>query len=473
MKTPEQEKNDTYEEDFLKWDLASLSKEIKENKLSPVEVTKRLLEKIAAEDGKYNAFITVAAEEAMEQAKRAESEIQAGNIRGPLHGVPIAIKDNIYTEGITTTMGSAIFKDHIPDHDATVVKKLKEAGAIILGKLNMHEVAFGTSGDRSFAGPVKNPHDLNKITGGSSSGSGAALAASLCYGALGTDTGGSIRIPASFTGTVGMKPTFGRVSNFGVFPLSWTLDHVGPMTKTVHDNAILMNVLAGYDENDPYSIDKATEDYTALIGSDINGAIVGVPSSDFFKGGDPEVEKSYLQAIKKFEEAGAVIKSVNLPDMEEILAAFRTTLTSEAYTVHEKRLQDFPDLWDDEVRTRLVTSKDTHVTQYVDAQQVKRQAIREFEGIFEEIDLLITPTVPILPVNIGEREIILNGSKIHSSLVLNRYTGPFNITGLPSLSMPCGYSDKGLPIGIQLTGKAFDEANIYRFASVLENRLSL
>lgn len=472
MKTPEQEINNTCDEDFSIWDLASLSEAIQEKKLSPVDVTKRMLEKIAAEDGKYNAFITVAADEAMEQAKRAQSEIHAGNIRGPLHGVPIAIKDNINTEGVATTMGSAIFKDYIPDHDATVVKKLKEAGAIIVGKLNMHEVAFGTSGDRSFAGPVKNPHDLNKITGGSSSGSGAALAASFCYGALGTDTGGSIRIPASFTGIVGMKPTFGRVSNSGVLPLSWTLDHVGPMTKTVRDNAILMNVLAGYDENDPYAIDITTEDYTSLIGSGINGAVIGIPSGDFFKGGDPDVEKSYRQAIKKLEEAGAVIKSVNLPDMEEILNAFRTTLTSEAYTVHEKRLQDFPNLWDDEVRNRLFTSKDTLATQYIAAQQVKRQAIRAFERIFEDVDLLITPTVPILPVNIGDREIMLNGSKIHSSLVLNRYTGPFNITGLPSLSMPCGVSGAGLPIGIQLTGKAFDEANIYRFASVLEDSLS-
>lgn len=471
MRKPEQGMSDTYEEDFIKWDLATLSKAIRNKQLSPVEVTRQLLKKIEKEDGKFNSFITVTDEEAMEQAKKAEREIKDGKLRGPLHGIPIALKDNVYTEGIKTTMGSAIFKEYIPGHDATVTKKLKEAGAIILGKLNMHEVAYGTSGDRSFAGPVKNPHDTNKITGGSSSGSGAALAASFCYGALGTDTGGSIRIPASFTGIVGMKPTFGRVSNFGVFPLCWTLDHVGPMTKTVRDNAILMNVLAGYDENDPYSIDIPTEDYTALIGTDIKGAVIGIPAGDFFKGGDPEVEEHYLQAVKKLEEAGAEIKSVNLPDMEEILAAFRTTLTSEAYTVHEERLQNFSDEWDDEVRDRLFTAKDTHAAKYIAAQQIKKQAIKDFEKVFKEVDIIVTPTVPILPVNIGEREIVLNGSKIHSSLVLNRFTGPFNLTGQPSLSMPCGFSETGLPIGIQLVGKTFDEANIYRFASVLEQIL--
>lgn len=471
MKTPEQETANTYDEDFFKWDITELSEGIRNKKLSPVEITDQLLKKIESEDEKFNSFVTVTAEEAMEQAKQAESDIQKGNIRGPLHGVPIALKDNIYTKGISTTVGSAIFKDFIPEYDATVVKKLKEAGAIILGKLNMHEVAYGTSGDRSFAGPVKNPYDPNKITGGSSSGSGAALAASFCYGALGTDTGGSVRIPASFTGIVGMKPTFGRVSNYGVFPLGFTLDHVGPMTKSVRDNAILMNVLAGYDENDPYSINKSTEDFTASIGSDIKKAVIGVPSGEFFTGGDPEVEESVRQAIKKFKEAGATIKTVKLPDMEEVLAAFRTTLTSEAYAIHEKRLQDYPDQWDDEVRARLFTAKDTHAKEYIAAQQVKRQAIREFEIIFKEVDLIITPTVPILPVDIGQREIILNGSTIHSSLVLNRFTGPFNLTGLPSLSMPCGISNSGLPIGIQLIGKAFDEANIYRFAAVLEKNL--
>ncbi|MBD8007516.1 amidase [Bacillus norwichensis] len=471
MRKPEHGLTGIQEEDFIKWDLATLSKAIRNKQLSPVDVTRQLLKKINEEDSQFNSFITVTAEEAIEQAKKAEREIKDGELRGPLHGIPIAIKDNVYTEGITTTMGSAIFKDYTPDHDATVIKKLKEAGAIFLGKVNMHEVAYGTSGDRSFAGPVRNPHNTNKITGGSSSGSGAALAASFCFGALGTDTGGSIRIPASFTGVVGMKPTFGRVSNFGVFPLGWTLDHVGPMSKTVRDNAILMNVLAGYDKKDPYSIEIPTEDYTALIGTDIKGAAIGIPSGDFFKGVEPEVEDHYLKAIKKLEDVGAEIRLVNLPDMEEILTAFRTTLTSEAYTLHEKRLQEFSSEWDDEVRSRLLTAKDTHATQYIAAQQIKKQAIRGFEKVFTEVDIIVTPTVPILPVNIGQREITMNGSTIHSSLVLNRFTGPFNLTGLPSLSMPCGSSKTGLPIGIQLIGRAFDEANIYRFASLLEQSL--
>lgn len=461
----------TYQGDWIHWDMAALSKAIQNRQISPIEVTEKLLGKIQEENKHINAFITVTAEEALEQAKKAESEIHAGLIKGPLHGVPIALKDNIYMKNVKTTMGSAVFKDFSPDEHASVVEKLQKAGAVLVGKTNMHEIAFGTTGDLSFAGPVKNPYDPDKITGGSSSGSGAAVAAHLCYGALGTDTGGSVRIPASFTGIVGMKPTFGRVSNFGVFPLSWTLDHVGPMTRTVRDNALMLNVLAGYDNKDPYSVDQPTEDYTALIDSDIKGKVVGVPFNGYFSGGDKEVEENFQNAAQLLEQHGAEVKSVELPDMDTIVAAFRTTLTTEAYAVHEQNLRDYPSLWSDEIRERLNSSRETLAKDYIQAQQIKKRAIRDFENMFKEIDILVTPTIPILPFAIGEREIDVNGSVIHSSLLLNKYTGPFNITGLPSLSMTCGFSKDGLPIGLQLVGKSFDEANIYRFAAILEKYL--
>ena len=240
-------------DDGLPRSLATLSRVFREKRLSPVEIVGVLLERIEAVDKDLGAFITVTGEKALEAASRAEGEIMAGRYRGPLHGVPLGIKDLIYTEGVRTTMGSALFKDYVPDYSATVAKKLEEAGAVLVGKTNTDEFAYGPTGDRSYFGPTRNPHDTSRISGGSSGGSGAAVAANLLYGALGSDTAGSVRIPSALCGVVGMKPTFGRVSKYGVFPLSWTLDHVGPLTRTVEDNALLLNALASYDPKDPYT----------------------------------------------------------------------------------------------------------------------------------------------------------------------------------------------------------------------------
>jgi aspartyl-tRNA(Asn)/glutamyl-tRNA(Gln) amidotransferase subunit A len=243
--------------------LAGLSRELLARRLSPAEVVRALLGRIEADE--TNSFVTVTAERALERASQAEREILAGRYRGPLHGVPVALKDIIYTRGVSTTMGSALYSGHVPDHSATVARKLEEAGSVLIGKTNTHEFAYGPTGDRSYFGPTRNPHDTRRITGGSSGGSGAAVAANLCYGALGSDTGGSIRIPAALCGTVGMKPTFGRVSKSGVFPLSWSLDHVGPITRTVEDNALMLNVLAGHDPEDLYSVDRPSDDFSLVM----------------------------------------------------------------------------------------------------------------------------------------------------------------------------------------------------------------
>ena len=250
--------------------LACLSRELLARHISPVEVVRALLERIEADE--TNSFITVTAERALQEASQAEREILAGRYRGPLHGVPVALKDIIYTRGVSTTMGSAFYSGHVPDHSATVALKLEEAGSVLIGKTNTHEFAYGPTGDRSHFGPTLNPHDTRRITGGSSGGSGAAVAANLCYGALGSDTGGSIRIPAALCGTVGMKPTFGRVSKSSVFPLCWRLDHVGPITRTVEDNALMLNVLAGHDHEDPYSVDLPAEDFTRDLRRGVRGA---------------------------------------------------------------------------------------------------------------------------------------------------------------------------------------------------------
>src|ERR671917_2036349 len=271
--------------------LAALAAALRERRLSPVEVVGALLERIETVDKKLNAFITVLPERALEEAARAENEILHGEYRGPLHGIPVGLKDLIYTKGARTTMGSAFFEDHIPAHSATVVSKIEEAGAIIIGKTNTHEFAYGPTGDSSHFGPTRNPHDPARIPGGSSGGSGAAVAAELCYAALGSDTAASVRVPAALCGTVGMKPTFGRVSKSGVFPLAWTLDHVGPITRIVEDNALLLNTLAGYDAEDPYSSDRPAEDFTRDLQRNVRGSVVGVPSSYYFEHVEDEVER--------------------------------------------------------------------------------------------------------------------------------------------------------------------------------------
>jgi aspartyl-tRNA(Asn)/glutamyl-tRNA(Gln) amidotransferase subunit A len=454
--------------DMLYWDLASLSKAIRKREVSPVEITRNLLDRIHSANKQLNAYITVSADEALAAASEAEREIVAGNIKGDLHGIPIALKDLIYTKDIKTTMGSEIYSNFIPDHDAAVVEKLKTAGAVILGKLNTHQFAYGTTGDRSYFGAIRNPYDTSKIAGGSSSGSGAAVAASLCYAALGTDTGGSIRIPSSFCGIVGMKPTFGRVSKYGVFPLCWSLDHVGPMTRTVKDNAMMLNVLSGYDQRDPYSKKTETEDFTRFLDQGIKGRVIGIPSSFYFENVSEEVKSNIEQAVETFRRLGAEIKIIDIPIMKEVTASFLMTLKSESYTFHKEELFNHEGRWDEEIRERLLTGSTVKADEYIRAQQIRIMAVREFNRVFNEVEILITPTVPILPFDINQREIELNGSKEHVSSVLNRLTGPTSLIGFPSLSIPCGFSQSGLPIGLQLIGKPLDEANIYQFAEAFE-----
>lgn len=458
---------------MLHWSLVRLARAIKEKEVSPVEVTRQLLERIDSVDGKLNAFITVLSEESLAAASRSEKEILANEPKGPLHGVPVGLKDIIYTRGIKTTMGSEIFNDYVPDYDATVVEKLKGAGAIIVGKLNTHQFAYGPTGDRSYFGPARNPYDSTKITGGSSAGSGAAVAAALCYAALGTDTGGSVRIPASCCGIVGMKPTFGRVSKYGVFPLSWTLDHVGPMTRTVEDNALLLGVLAGHDARDPYSAREDTEDFTRKLDQGIEGSIVGIPSPFYFENVEEEVNAKVRQAIETLHDLGAEVREVKIPHIREAVSAQRLTLASEAFTVHRERLRTQSERFEAEVRERLLTGETTRAYEYVEAQQIKHLAVREFNQALEEVDVLVSPTTPLLPTDIDQRKVDFNGYKEHIRSAITRLAGPTNLNGFPALSVPCGFSRSGLPIGLQLTGKPLDEANLYRFGLAVEQASSV
>jgi aspartyl-tRNA(Asn)/glutamyl-tRNA(Gln) amidotransferase subunit A len=446
--------------------LAALSRELKEGRLSPVEVVRTLLGRVEADE--TNAFITVTAERALEEASRAEREIMAGRHRGPLHGVPIALKDLIYTEGVPTTMASSFFAGHVPDHSATVALRLKEAGSVLIGKTNTHEFAYGPTGDRSFFGPSRNPHDTRRITGGSSGGSGAAVAAGLCYGALGSDTGGSIRIPAALCGVVGMKPTFGRVSKTGVFPLAWSLDHVGPITRTVEDNALMLNALAGHDPEDPYSVDSAAEDFTRDLERGIRDKALGLPTQFYFEHVDEGVKERVSEAVEVFVSIGAKIREVEVPNLWDTLHAQRLVLAAEAYAVHEERLESDPESFDDQGLERLLKGENLRAFRYANAQQRKLRSRQEFEAVLDSVDVLLTPTVPIPATELGQRETTIEGYEESVYSALTRLTGPTNLNGLPSLSVPCGTTRSGLPVGLQLIGRPFDEPTVYRFGYAYE-----
>jgi aspartyl-tRNA(Asn)/glutamyl-tRNA(Gln) amidotransferase subunit A len=446
--------------------LASLSRELGERRLSPVEVAEVLLGRIEADD--TNSFITVTAERALEEASRAEREILAGRRRGPLHGVPVALKDLIYTEGVRTTMGSAFFAGHVPGFSATVARRLDEAGAVLIGKTNTHEFAYGPTGDRSHFGPTRNPHDARRITGGSSGGSGAAVATNLCYGALGSDTGGSIRIPAALCGVVGTKPTFGRVSKHGVFPLAWSLDHVGPITRTVEDNALMLNALAGHDPEDPYSMDLPEEDFARDLGRGVGGTAIGLPSSFYFEHVERDVEASVREAAEVFRSLGAEVREVEIPNLWDTLHAQRLILAAEAYAVHEERLKKDPERFDDHGLERLLKGECLKAFRYANAQKRKLYSRSEFGRVLQEVDVLLTPTVPIPAPELEQRETTIEGYEEAVYSALTRLTGPTNLNGLPSLSVPCGATTRGLPTGLQLIGRPFQEATLYRFGRAYE-----
>jgi aspartyl-tRNA(Asn)/glutamyl-tRNA(Gln) amidotransferase subunit A len=448
--------------------LTTLSREFRKKRLSPVETVGALLERIEAAERDLGAFITVTGERALEEASRAQEEMMAGDYRGPLHGVPLGLKDLIYTAGVRTTMGSAFFKDFVPDYSATVALKLRGAGAVLLGKTNTHEFAYGPTGDRSYFGPTHNPHDLSRISGGSSGGSGAAVAANLLYGSLGSDTAGSIRIPSALCGVVGIKPTFGRVSKHGVFPLSWTLDHVGPLTRTVEDNALLLNALAGYDPKDPYSANRPAEDFARDLGRGVEGTMIGLPNDFYFEHIEDEVGKRVSEAIQVFLSLGAQVREVGIPHLRETLKAQRYILAADAYAIHEERLKRAPERFDEEVRKRLLEGERLKAHRYASAQQRRLEARDEFEEALREADVLLAPTVPITATIIGQREVDIGGHEEPVRSAVTRLTGPANLSGLPSLSVPCGSTTRGMPVGMQLLGRPFDETTLYRFGHAYE-----
>jgi aspartyl-tRNA(Asn)/glutamyl-tRNA(Gln) amidotransferase subunit A len=437
---------------------------LRRKEFSPLELTMACVQRIEAIDGKLHSFITLTADRALKQAREEEKDLHSGNDRGPLHGIPIALKDLYATKGIRTTCHSAVLEQWIPDHDATAVTKLQEAGTILLGKLGMHEFAFGgPSVDAPFPA-VCNPWNTAHIPGGSSSGSGAALAAGLCYGALGSDTGGSIRTPSSHCGIVGIKPTYGRVSRYGVVPLSWSLDHAGPMARSVEDCAILLQAIAGYDAKDPASANLAVPDFRAGFRDGIKGLRVGVPRANWFdenKGIDPETEAVFDNALKTLESLGAVIIEIDGKAFSNARKANQTILVCEAYAYHEKTLQATPMKFGSSVRRRMLEGAFLSAADYITAQRARSELNEQIRTNFLRVDVFATPSAPRPP------EAFESMDPNEQNLRPN-FTNPFNLTGLPAISVPCGFTSGNLPVGLQIVARPFEEATCFRVAHACE-----
>ena len=441
---------------------------LREKRLSPVELTSTALARIDRLDPSLRAFITVTADYAMERARRAETELAAGRDQGPLHGIPIAVKDLFVMRGVRTTAGSKIFEDYIPDFNSTVVDRLEAAGAVILGKLNMHELAYGISSANPHYGAVRNPWDLDRSPGGSSGGSGAAVAANMVYGGMGSDTGGSIRIPASFCGVVGLKPTYGRVSRYGALPLGYSLDHMGPLTRCVRDAAILLNAIAGRDPRDETSSRRPVIDFVPDEGCSIRGLRIGFPENFYFERIDPDVESAVRGAIARAGAMGAQLKPVRLPDIEALNAVGQVTLLAEASAILEPHL-DKRQVFGADVLSRLDQGRLIPATDYINAQRVRTQFRAEFDKLWKEIDCFFAPTTPSTAPRVGENSVRLGGQEEDTRLAATRLVRGINAVGLPAISIPCGLSGLGLPIGLQIVGPPFEEATILKAAAALED----
>jgi len=450
--------------------VADLARMIARKEVSPVEVVRVHLERIAALDATLRAYITVCDEAALAAARAAESALAAGRPVGALHGVPVALKDLYDTAGVRTTGGSKILADRVPEADATVVRRLKEAGAIVLGKLHMVEFAYGPEGLNAHHGAPRNPWDAAaaRMPGGSSSGSGVAVAAGLAAAALGSDTGGSIRIPASLCGITGLKPTYGRVSRAGVLPLAWSMDHVGPMTRTVADSALLLRVMAGYDPADASTSVLPVPDYLAALSGDVKGLRVGLLRSFFLESATPEVRAAVETAAKALEKAGAILDEVALPAVAHVGAASYAVVASEALAYHTGWLKSRPTDYDPEVRKRLQLGAFITGAHYVRGQQVRALVRNEVDAALARRDVLLAPTTPLTAPRLDERQTTLGDGPSEVRGALIRLTRPFNFSGHPACAVPCGFSTGGLPIGMQLVGRPFDEATVLRAADAYQ-----
>lgn len=436
--------------DLLPLTIVSALEQLRAGEFSPADLTSACLQAIERLNPRINAFLSVAAAP------------PPANPAGPLAGIPLAIKDLIETSDFPTTAGTTFFKDHRPTQNAAVVEKVTAAGATLLGKTNTHEIALGVTGVNPHYGAVHNPWDLSRISGGSSSGSAAAVASGMCLAALGTDTGGSIRIPASLCGVVGLKPTFGRISLRGIFPLSWNLDHAGPLTKTVRDAALLLQVLAGYDELDPASVNHPVDDYLSGLEGGVRGWRVGVLTGAYAWEADPDVLEAVRAAAEVFSGLGARVEPVELDWLRAAAQANSLVTQADGAAYHRQRLQENPTGFGADVRQRLETGAAFTSSEYILARRTQTETRRRLEIFFQQFDLLILPSTPITAPKIEGNDALEQARR------LTRFTSPFNLTGLPALSLPAGLSSAGLPFGVQLVSEAWSEAKLLQAGQAYE-----
>jgi aspartyl-tRNA(Asn)/glutamyl-tRNA(Gln) amidotransferase subunit A len=444
--------------------LSAAAKEIEARRLSPVELTDSVLSRIDAVDGALHAFACVTADLAQTAAKAAEQYIAAGHYLGALHGIPLGIKDLYNTAGVPTTSSSQVRADYVPDTDALVVERLLAAGMVMVGKTHTHEFAYGP-----ITPTTRNPWDTGRIPGGSSGGSGAAVAAGACMVGLGSDTAGSIRIPASLCGTVGLKPTYGRVSRRGVASLSWSLDHVGPLTRNVRDAALVLNTIAGHDRLDPASVDVPVPDYTAGLNDGIAGLRVGVPSNYYFEHVHDDVAAAVRAAINVLEGLGADLREVTIPYADAIMPSEWAILLPEASAYHQESLRHKGDLYGADVRLFLETGELILATDYIKALRVRTLMQQAWAAMFDDIDVLAAPCVPSVAPEVGARDIVwADGTTEDITSALVRLPSPGNLIGLPTLALPVGFDPAGLPLGMQVLGRPFDEATVLRVGHAYE-----
>jgi len=442
--------------------ISELSQRLRRKEVSPVEITRACLERIEKLNPELNAFITVTAESALAEARAAEAEIARGEWRGLLHGVPVALKDLIDTAGVRTTSASALHKDRVPEQDASVVQRLRRAGAVIVGKNNLHEFAYGGSSLVSYFGDTHNPWDHDRITGGSSGGSAAAVVAGLAYASIGTDTAGSIREPASLCGCVGLKATYGRVPSRGVIPLSLSLDHVGSLATTVTDAAIVLQAIAGYDAADITSVDLPVSDYVAGLREDAKSLRVGVLREYFFDDLEPEVASAMEHALRGIETLVAEMKEVRLD-----VPTDRTLQAAESYAYHAENVARSPELYQAETVRRIRSGEAVTASEYIRRRRELEEARRSIGQIFAEVDVLVAPTTPMPAPAIAELRADA-GALRPAELKLLRNTRPFNVWGLPAISVPCGFTQSGMPIGLQIAGPHWREDMVLRLAHAYE-----
>jgi aspartyl-tRNA(Asn)/glutamyl-tRNA(Gln) amidotransferase subunit A len=459
---------------------------LRKREFSSVELTEAVFERIAGTESKIRAYLTLARDAALEQARQADERLKQGRATSPLLGVPLAVKDNFLTRGLRTTCASKMLANFIPPYDATTVRMLRATGAVITGKTNLDEFAMGSSAENSAFFPTRNPWNLERIPGGSSGGSAAAVAADQCIAALGTDTGGSIRQPAACCGIVGLKPTYGRVSRFGIIAFASSMDQVGPLTKDVRDSALLLEVIAGHDPADSTSVDRPVPRYSEALTGDVKGVRLGIPKEYFVRGMQPEVELAVRTAIRALEKNGAVIEEISLPHTEYAVAVYYIVATAEAssnlarydgmrygHSVHAKDLTDTymisrQEGFGAEVKRRIMLGTYALSAGYYDAYYLKAQRVRtlikqDFDEAFKHCDVIVTPTAPTTAFKLAAK--IQDPLQMYLSDI---YTISINLAGLPALSLPCGFDQAGMPIGMQIVGKHFDEATILRVSHAYE-----